>query len=196
MWGNPRQKAINPSSSWQGFLFQKFLLTAPAAGCRITVMNTILTGILVANIALFAVVLVAFIKFRSVLLSFLSFVSPPASDEPSPVSIIVGHIIERAGDSLIAKIKASLMGMRSGDVRAEQAAMAELSKEALAEASPVGAALLTQFPKLGKVLGKNPALLEYALSKILPKLAHTTAAAPGDSNGGSRDYAGRLNKYS
>jgi len=118
-----------------------------------------------------------------------SFVVPIDAQTPTPLSIAVDGFIGR----LVERFKVTIMGVASGQARAEQAALAEATEAAVSDHSPLMGVVMSLFPKSRKLLLKNPALMA-TLLKAGGKVAAAGGSPPAD-NGQSGDYANRLNRY-
>jgi len=94
--------------------------------------------------------------------NFHKFVLPIGPDQPSPLGVVVSSV----SDKIAGKIHAAILGIFSGQSRVEKAAEGELVEAGLNEVNPLCGVLAAQFPKLRKLLVKNPELAQIALSKI------------------------------
>ena len=104
----------------------------------------------------------AFLKIRNVSRDiqqqFLDFVTPQAENKPSKLALVCESLSEMIGRSLVASLKAFLMGSKSGEVR-----QANAETGAGIDASPIGA-IVGMLPKSVRAsLIKNPQLLDMAL---------------------------------
>jgi len=68
--------------------------------------------------------------------------------------------------AVVARIKTSLMGSQSGQVRQEKAVEGAIAEDVARAAHPLAGTLLDAMPELRKTLRKNPHLLDFALSKL------------------------------
>lgn len=152
----------------------------------------ILLLILLTNVAILAVFLGVLTQFRRIYNDFQSlFVGDEA--HPAPASGFIASVAHTFAQSITREIKTTLMGLKSGQVRAEQAVMEGVVEEAMGD-SPLGA-IAGMFPGLTKKFAKNPALLQMAMGVV-----SRMSTAP-KSNGGSidtssgSDFGARLAKY-
>lgn len=125
-------------------------------------MNLLLAGILLTNIILLAGLAIAFLKIRSIYsdirAQFIDFVTPPADNKPSKLSLVVEAMSEMVGRSLVASLKGFLMGSKSGEVRADNAEAGRAM-----DGGALGG-IIQMLPKSVKQsLIKNPALLDLAM---------------------------------
>lgn len=124
-----------------------------------------------------------FFRLRRVLVGFIT---PAKEGEPSPMAAIVDSASSMVARAIVAQAKTTLMGMQSGAVRAEQAVMADVAEAAVGDRFPAVGALLGSFPALRKSLRRNPALLDFALSKL------AGAASKGGGNGNAPQDGGQV----
>lgn len=107
----------------------------------------------------------------------------------SPLAEVIDAIVKSASKQFIQEAKVTLMGVKSGESRAEQAVMSALAEDDLSKSPLLGLASAA-FPKLARKLVKHPEVLEFVLSKFGGRAG--VAATPVEAGG---DYAARLNKY-
>jgi hypothetical protein len=88
------------------------------------------------------------------------------------------------------KLKTTLMGVASGQSRAEKAVELEVAGAALQDKSPLLAAGLAAFPKLSKTLLGNPAIIQFIMSKI-----GSGVQAPLIPDSSPSDFGARLGRY-
>lgn len=113
-----------------------------------------------------------------------AFVSPAGDGKPSPLAQSAEVLSEMLARSLMAQVKTTLMGMRSGEVRGQRAEAGEQAVETAQGLLPGLAAL----PGVRSTLKKNPGLLDLALQVLGPKLfggggQSSEPAASGNGNG-------------
>jgi hypothetical protein len=101
-----------------------------------------------------------FLKFRGLYQEFRDFITP-RGEEKSPLGSVIDKVIDDASEKISVKAKTTLMGMLSGQSRAEDAVQGEL----ITSGNPILGAL-AQFPKLRRFITKNPELAQMALSKL------------------------------
>lgn len=123
--------------------------------------NLLLTTIL---LALFANLAVFLFIYRALLLRFRAIFNSD-NEKPSQFAQSVDLISHIFAQSMTREIKTTLMGMKSGQVRAEQAVMKGIAEDAI-EQNPMASGLAEAFPGLGKRLTKNPALLQLVLGAL------------------------------
>jgi hypothetical protein len=129
-------------------------------------MNILLTLILVVNVALLAGLIYAGLKIRAVWHDIVDFITPPGDNLPCPAAEILNSVSETMANHFMLKAKAALMGIASGNARGEAAVEGAVADDLLAASSPLAAGLLQSMPSLKKLVRKNPALLQFALSKF------------------------------
>lgn len=156
-----------------------------------------MTNALLTMIVLFqALTLAACIAFTVYLLRvsrvIRTFITPADAGQPSALALVW----LAACRALVTEIRTSLMGMKSGEVRAEKAIQKAMIEDTVSD-SPALALGLQAFPGLGKVFQKNPSLLTFALSKLAGNrdggLTPEPVGAPASDGDG--DYAQRLRSY-
>lgn len=81
----------------------------------------------------------------------------------------------------MAQIKATFMGKQSVDARREGIVDEAIAGDVMNATNPLIGSILQAFPSVGKAIRKNPALLDFALSKLANRGA---AVAPAASNNG------------
>lgn len=148
-------------------------------------MNWILAGILLVTLVQLALIGWFLLRFRLFVREIVSFVASPDGKAPCPLSVIADSFIAR----LVERFKVTLMGFKSGESRAEQAALAGLAEDVANQESPLLAAGLSAFPSLKKSILKNPALVQFLLSKLGGN------SKPADGGNSNTDYAQRLGKF-
>lgn len=111
-------------------------------------------------VTIFALVLL-FVKSRRIVLDFIL---PEGEGKPSPLAQAVDVACSFLARALIAQSKGFLMGLQSGQQRAEKAVKGDIA-EGIVSQNPLGA-LLMSFPALKKTLRRNPALLDMALGNL------------------------------
>lgn len=84
------------------------------------------------------------------------------------------------------------MGMKSVESRLENGAIQEIAQAQLTEKAPLAGALVTMFPKLRKILTKDPGLLDWALSHLA---GPQKRILPTEDFSGNQDFKDRLNKF-
>jgi len=126
-------------------------------------------------IAAFLLVQIAFIgwisahfrgKVRELEGTIRDFVTPKGPEEASPLANVVDVAADMVARAVTARIKTSLMGSQSGQVRQEKAVDGAIAEDLARAAHPLAGTLLDAMPELRKTLRKNPGLLDFALSKL------------------------------
>lgn len=137
-------------------------------------MNYFLTAALLLNLATLTFLVLLSVEIWRKLRDFRGFIESPDGNSPSALSQVYDAATARMARAVVDQAKVTLMGIKSGEVRAEQAVMTGLGEAALGE-SPIGAAL-TSVPGIRKFLRKNPGLLNVVLSKLSNPPASVEAA--------------------
>jgi len=131
-----------------------------------------LPNLLVASLLLGQIVFIAWItavcrgKIRDIQSTLRAFVTPTGPDQASPLANVVDVGADMVARAVTARIKTSLMGSQSGQVRQEKAVEGAIAEDVVRAAHPLAGTLLDAMPELRKTLRKNPALLDFALSKL------------------------------
>jgi len=129
-------------------------------------------NLLIAALLLGQIVFIAWItavcrgKIRDLQATFREFVSPKGPEEASPLANCVDVGADMVARAVTARIKTSLMGSQSGQVRQEKAVEGAIAEDVVRAAHPMAGTLLDAMPELRKTLRKNPQLLDFALSKL------------------------------
>jgi len=105
-------------------------------------------------------------KIRELQSTIREFVTPKGPEEASPLANVVDVGADMVARAVTARIKTSLMGSQSGQVRQEKAIEGAIAEDVVRAAHPLAGTLLDAMPELRKTLKKNPALLDFALSKL------------------------------
>jgi len=105
-------------------------------------------------------------KLRDLQGTFEEFVRPKGPEEASPLANCVDVGADMVARAVTARIKTSLMGSQSGQVRQEKAIEGAIAEDVARAAHPLAGTLLDAMPELRKTLRKNPGLLDFALSKL------------------------------
>jgi len=105
-------------------------------------------------------------KLRDLQSTIREFVTPKGPDEASPLASVVDVGADMVARAVTARIKTSLMGSQSGQVRQEKAVEGAIAEDMVRAAHPLAGTLLDAMPELRKTLKKNPQLLDFALSKL------------------------------
>ena len=149
-------------------------------------MNILLTFILLTNLAIFACLILFFVKSRSIIRQIRDFITPADDKTPSPLAQTTSAISEVFARSFVAQAKATFMGIQSGQVRADKAIEADVAMDALQMTNPMIASILQMFPSIKKAIRKNPAIIDMAFKQI-----GKINAPAGDNH--DNDHQGPLN---
>ena len=154
------------------------------------------THLLIAALLLTQVVLIGGItlvcrgKLRELQSTIRAFVTPKGPEEASPLANVVDVGADMVARAVTARIKTSLMGSQSGQVRQEKAVEGAIAEDMVRAAHPLAGTLLDSMPELRKTLKKNPALLDFALSKLAgmqqQQQTTTTLVSKPNPNNGSK----------
>jgi len=115
-------------------------------------------------------------KIRELQSTLRDFCSPKGPEEASPLANVVDVGADMVARAVTARIKTSLMGSQSGQVRQEKAVDGAIAEDMARAAHPLAGTLLDAMPELRKTLRKNPGLLDFALSKLGAMQASSTNA--------------------
>jgi len=129
-------------------------------------MNVLLTAILLTNLVLIGIVLYAFLRISRVYKTFIDFITPAREGEPSALALTASNMADMLARSLIAQVKAYLMGLQSGTVRADNAEAFNTAVEVAGSANPLIGAVVN-IPGVKKLLKKNPGLLDLAIQQFM-----------------------------
>lgn len=156
-------------------------------------MNILLTCLLITTLAIFALIVYAFVKIGRVYRDFIAFVTPEADGKPSPLALTASGMSDMLARSLVASVKTTFMGIQSGANRAEAAEQAELAVDVASQSNPLIGAVVTQFPALKKALKKNPALLDLAIQQFMRSRGPGSMPAPAGSVGPGDNHRTQFN---
>lgn len=126
----------------------------------------LLAVLVVLCVGYFGLFAYALWKLSRIYFKIASFLTPEAEDKPSQFALVADAIAQSFARSAVAQAKTTFMGIQSGTNRGEQNVMADIAQDTMASKAPLIAGILTQFPSLQKTLRKNPALIDFALSKL------------------------------
>lgn len=144
--------------------------------------NILLVSILLANLALLGFFVLVTIKIFNIARGF---VMPESEGKPSPLAMMVSSAGDILARSIVALFKTTFMGKESGAARAEKAVEGDIAEGIISQANPGIASILGSFPSLKKTLRRNPALIDFALSK-LTKIGNPGGPQLGGGNGSSQ----------
>lgn len=126
---------------------------------------TILISVLIALILLYSwLIRRTYRKIENVLRQFTI---PEKEGEPTPLYLFVDSISQAFARSVVAMAKSQLMANQSAVVRGEKAIEGDIAEDLANASSPAMAAVLGAFPTLRKTLRRNPALLNFAVQKLM-----------------------------
>jgi len=129
--------------------------------------NLIIAALLLGQIAFIGWISAHFRgKVRELEATLRVFVTPKGPDQASPLASCVDVAADMVARAVTARIKTSLMGSQSGQVRQEKAVEGAIAEDMVRAAHPLAGTLLDAMPELRKTLKKNPQLLDFALSKL------------------------------
>jgi len=129
-------------------------------------------NLLIAALLLTQIVFIGWIavvcrgKVRELQSTIREFVTPKGPESASPLANVVDVGADMVARAVTARIKTSLMGGQSGQVRQEKAVDGAIAEDMARAAHPLAGTLLDAMPELRKTLRKNPALLDFALSRL------------------------------
>jgi len=130
-------------------------------------LNLVLTVLVLGQLAFIVwITAVCRGKIRDLQTTLRAFITPTGPDQASPLANVVDVGADMVARAVTARIKTSLMGSQSGQVRAEKAVEGAIAEDMVRAAHPLAGTLLDTMPELRKTLRKNPALLDFALSKL------------------------------
>jgi len=153
------------------------------------VLNLLIAALLLGQIVLIGwIAVVCRGKIRDLHSTIRDFVTPKGPEEASPLASVVDVAADMVARAVTARIKTSLMGQQSGQVRQEKAVDGAIAEDLARAAHPLAGTLLDAMPELRKTLRKNPGLLDFALSKLaaMQQPSHTTTTlvpTPNPNNG-------------
>lgn len=140
-------------------------------------MNILLACILLVNLIFLAGFALVCIKLMHIYRDILDFIMPPNKNTPSKLANVCEAFSEMMGRSLVASLKAFLMGKKSGEVRQENA---ETGAEI--DAGPLGA-IVGALPKsIRSSLIKNPQLVDLALNFMSKRNAGKAGSVAGNNH--------------
>jgi len=156
-------------------------------------LNTVLTTVSLLLLAVLTstIVLLA-LAVRKIWREIVSFITPRAENEESPLAVVLDAVSHRAGQAVAMEVKTTFMGKESGLKRGEQAVAGDLAMDLAADQQPLIAGLLDGFPTLKKRLLKNPALISAALSLLGGNGKGGGQAPAGGGGGGTNQSAFRF----
>lgn len=109
-----------------------------------------------------------------------SFVTPIDEKTGSPLAKVTESAADMIARSIMAQAKGFMLGLQSGQKRAETAIQADIAEGSGLGASPLGA-VLESFPALKKTLRRNPQLIDMAMGYLSRKKG--VAAGSSSDNG-------------
>lgn len=156
--------------------------------------NLLLTALVLVSVANLTLFIIFLVSLRRISRVVSDFVSSPDGKSPSPASLVVDALVNRAADSIMIHFKTTFMGILSGESRAARKLEGEAAEAAISEKSPLASIALAAFPSLKKSLGRNPALVQAILSRLVGSVAHgQLPLEPGNHTG--NDYGARLARF-
>lgn len=144
-------------------------------------MNSIILAfILTVNVALLAMVLYCILKVSHVFRQVSAFITPEGEGKPSQLAQVTQVAADMLGRGVSASIKATFMGKQKQSNAMEARVDGDIAGDMLSMANPLVGQVLQSFPALKKTLTRNPALLDYALSKLVSGQAPAAPVASGN----------------
>lgn len=141
------------------------------------VTNILLSLLLLSVVTSVALAVIFVLRIKQMLLDFIV---PVEDGKPSALATACEAVASMIGRAVTAQIKATLMGMQSGDKRQVAAVEGAIAQD---QAGQMGfGSLLQSFPILGKSIKKNPQLMDIAMQILAQRLA-PKSSAPAGSNG-------------
>jgi len=135
-------------------------------------MNNALLTIISLLLASNCIILVFLVlKLRALVQNIMVFLLPTAPGEQSPMAKSLYLLAANVAKEISTSLAASFMGQKSGQLRGENAVMADMTTDLLSQSSPLLAGLASMFPSVVKRISKNPALAQFALGKITELLS-------------------------
>jgi hypothetical protein len=131
-------------------------------------MNILLSCILALMIACVVAVIMI---YRKISRTITQFITPEAENKPSPFALLIDSVASMFGRSIVAQLKSTLMGVQSGQKRAESAIEGDIMEGVVQSQSPMLGGLLNSFPALKKTLRRNPQLADMAMQFMANKMA-------------------------
>lgn len=149
------------------------------------IMMQLVTNILLASLVIMLAAggAVAYLIYRRFTRTIAQFLTPEAEGKPSPLALAVDAAAVMVGRSVAAQVKTLLMGIQSGDVRAEKAVQGALAMDA-AEGAGLGG-LLSASPNLRRTLRRNPSLIDIALPLVSNLFGKRGSGVASSDNGAS-----------
>lgn len=117
----------------------------------------------------------AYRKIRSIQATFTAFITPADEKTPSPLAKTTEIFSDMVARSIMAQAKTFMMGLQSGQKRAETALQGDIVDDmANQSGNPLGA-VLSSFPAVKKTLRRNPQLMDMALSYLSKRAGNNPA---------------------
>lgn len=130
----------------------------------------VLGGSFFTAIALLSVAYILYLREKRKIISNLTaFITPAAEGQPSPLYQMISAAGDQLAVNLVARAKATFMGIQSGQARLEKAVAGDIAVDAASAASPLIAAALNSFPSLAKRVRKTPELAALAMQLLSSK---------------------------
>ena len=148
----------------------------------LTTVSLLLLAVLTSTVGLLA------LAVRKTWREIVSFITPRAENEESPLALVLDSLAHRTGQAVAMEVKTTFMGKESGLKRGERAVAGDLAMDLVGDRQPLIAGLLEGFPTLKKRLLKNPSLIGAALS-LLGGNGKGGGPAPAGGGGGSTNQS-------
>ena len=156
---------------------------------KILAMNILLTLLLFTNLSILACILIVLFKARRIYSEFQELITPGQDQDgkptPSPLAIVITSLADQAVRNAVGYLKASFMGKKSVESRADDALQTDIQLDLAGAANPLIGQVLNGIPALRRLAKKNPGLIDLALSRM--NLGGGSApTAPANNNGNSQ----------
>jgi len=144
-------------------------------------LNMLVPAILVVQTAVFVLVVVRMKDHVGAVQDRIVEYITPTGSEPSALSKSWEAASDEVARAIMARAKMTFGGLSSGVVRGEQAVEGDIAEDTARASSPIIDGLLSSYPSLRKTLRKNPALLDFAISK-LASMAQANGVVPASGS--------------
>jgi len=144
--------------------------------------NILLTALLLLIIGFAASGVILVRRLRDVVIDFIT---PAAENQPSHLANTINVMAGLFAQAVAAQLKATFMGIQSGQSRAEKGLQGDIALDLLSQ-SPIGP-LLTSFPSVVKTIKRNPGLLDMAMGLLSSRLGGG-GVNPSGNNGNAPKF--------
>lgn len=156
-----------------------------------------LTAIIGGSVVFLGNILLLFFFYRAynrqkqaLLTTLRAYFEAPNAETPSQFAMLTDAIATQAGEKLSYCLKSTFMGAQAGEAKNVKRLEGDILQDAMAQNSPVLAAIAQSFPAVSERLKGNPALLPLIM-KMIPGLG----VKPEGDNHEQSDFATNLNKW-